>query len=168
MPTLIGSESPAHLASRRVLHQCAEFDSYRSLIAALDPCRACSRPEHCRDPEDDAALHLGAMMGSMCSTSPILSSGLAWAAPQQAADPQLCLHSGPFQNLEIFDCLMSLPPEWRWRSLWIDHLLATRCPRLLSWPFNRHRETWRNALALGEKVLSPDRIRRRVRRWRVD
>ena len=92
----------------------------------------------------------------------------AWAAPQQAADPQLCLHPGPFQNLEIFDCLMSLPPQWRWRSLWIDHLLATRCPQLLSWPFNRHRETWRNALVLGAKVLSPDRIRRRVRRWLAD
>lgn len=91
----------------------------------------------------------------------------AWAAPQQAADPQLCLHPGPFQNLEIFDCLMSLPPGWRWRSLWIDHLLATRGPRLTAWPFNRHRETWRNALALGAKVLSPDRIRRRVRRWRA-
>jgi len=89
----------------------------------------------------------------------------AWAAPQQAADPQICLHPGPFQNLEIFDCLMSLPPEWRWRSLWIDHLLATRCPQLAAWPFNRHRERWRHAIALGEKVLSADRIRRRVRRW---
>jgi len=92
----------------------------------------------------------------------------AWAAPQQTADPQLCLHPGPFQNLEIFDCLMSLPPEWRRRSLWIDHLLKTRCPQLAAWPFNRHRETWRHVLALGGKVLSPDRIRRRVRRWLAD
>lgn len=71
------------------------------------------------------------------------------ASPQQTADPQLCLHSGPFQNLEIFDCLMSLPPEWGWRIIWIDRLLATRCPRLTAWPFNRHRETWRHALALS-------------------
>lgn len=87
-----------------------------------------------------------------------------WAAPQQVADPLLCAHPGPLQNLEIFDCLLSLPPDWRRKGRWVDEIVATHCVKLRAMPYNRHRVAWRHAANLGRKALSASRVRRGVRR----
>lgn len=86
-----------------------------------------------------------------------------WSSPQSQGYPEACFHFAPLDQQEIFDALLSLPPDWRRSSRYIDMLIEALWPDLAQWPYNRF-SGWRQIAYLAGKALSYERVRRKLRR----
>lgn len=86
-----------------------------------------------------------------------------WASPQSLGFPEACYHIAPLDNREIYDILLSLPTAWRREGCYVDKLIEQLWPDLCRWHFNRF-GGFRQAAQLATKLMSWERIRRKVRR----
>lgn len=90
-----------------------------------------------------------------------------WSSPQAHGFPEAPYHIAPLDHRGIFEALLSLPFEWRRESLYINALIASVWPALAQWPFNRF-DGLRHLKYLAGKMMSYDRIRRKLRRHVID
>jgi hypothetical protein len=62
----------------------------------------------------------------------------SWAGPQEYGHPNHAFILSPYCHRRIFQRMLALPKEYRWRDRLADDLIASRWPELLGFPINEY------------------------------